>query len=188
MVGARRARVGVVDEVSALVLEVFGTPRPKGSYRAIAGKGSALGRAFLVPSDSDEARAALLAWKRAVAVSVPAFTKTLVDTALAVTIEFRLARPAGHFGARGNLKPSAPAFPRWKPDGDKLLRSTLDALKGVAFDDDARIVDMIACKRYADAKPVGATIVIAPMATDSPATSSPKLAAQNERQPSLMGV
>lgn len=37
-----------------------------------------------------------------------------------------------------------------KPDTDKLIRSTLDALTGVAYDDDSQVVNISACKIYDD--------------------------------------
>lgn len=170
------------------VLEVLGTPTPKGSYRAIiVGKRrppTCSCRAVLIPSGSDGSRKLLAHWKRAVQLAVPAFAPTPTDVPLVVTITFYLARPAAHYRANGQLKPSAPAFPRWKPDGDKLLRSTLDALNAISFDDDARIVDMNARKRYADGRPEGATIEIEEI---SPA-ALPQATAPDERQPSLMGV
>lgn len=37
-----------------------------------------------------------------------------------------------------------------KPDIDKLLRSTLDALTGVAYDDDSQVIDVSMSKVYDD--------------------------------------
>jgi Holliday junction resolvase RusA-like endonuclease len=48
--------------------------------------------------------------------------------------------------------------PEVKPDLDKLLRSTLDALvEAGAIEDDAKVVAVTACKIYSDA-PVGASL------------------------------
>jgi crossover junction endodeoxyribonuclease RusA len=41
-----------------------------------------------------------------------------------------------------------------KPDLDKLLRATLDALTGVVFHDDAQVVKVIAEKVYGDVEGV----------------------------------
>ena len=49
------------------------------------------------------------------------------------------------------------------PDVDKLARGCLDSLTGVAYADDALIVDLTVHKRYADCRPPGATIKIRPM-------------------------
>ena len=35
-----------------------------------------------------------------------------------------------------------------KPDVDKVLRATLDALTGIAYEDDAQVVDAHPVKRY----------------------------------------
>lgn len=64
-------------------------------------------------------------------------------------VDFYRVRPAGHYGKRG-LRPSAPAHPATRPDIDKLLRSILDALQGVAFADDSQVVELHAHKRFAD--------------------------------------
>jgi crossover junction endodeoxyribonuclease RusA len=83
--------------------------------------------------------------------------------ALAVSIAFRICRPAGHWGKgknAGMLAPSAPAFPRGKPDIDKLARSTLDSMTGILFDDDSRIVSLHLVKRYATVGQEGANIRI----------------------------
>jgi Holliday junction resolvase RusA-like endonuclease len=78
-----------------------------------------------------------------------------------VVVEFKLARPGGHWHpTKGGLKPSAPAAPRSKPDVDKLARTTLDALTGIAFDDDSRIVDLVTRKRYAEPGREGARITV----------------------------
>lgn len=67
-------------------------------------------------------------------------------------VTFSLGRPANHWGTGRNasaLKPSAPQYPTVAPDLDKLARAVGDALKGVAYADDAQIVDLTARKRYA---------------------------------------
>lgn len=69
---------------------------------------------------------------------------------LEVGVTCYLARPASHFSrSTGRLLPSAPEFPDVVPDVDKLLRAALDGLTGVAYVDDAQVVDAPLCKRYA---------------------------------------
>lgn len=147
-----------------MMLEVRGTPGPKGSSRALLIRG----RAINVPSGSDANRRAIKSWDVSVRTAAaqklgPITTPRYVAQALKVILVFRLARPGGHWGRRG-LKPSAPAVPRGKPDLDKLVRSTLDALIGSVIDDDARIVEVRASKIYAAPGNEGATIMIAPFA------------------------
>jgi Holliday junction resolvase RusA-like endonuclease len=77
----------------------------------------------------------------------------LRDCAVAVTLRFYTARPQGHYGTGRNagvLKDRAPARPAKRPDVDKWVRHTLDALTGVVYVDDGQIVQLLAEKRYAD--------------------------------------
>lgn len=127
--------------MNAIEFEVFGIPAPKGSSRAVA-RGR---RAFVVPSGSDANRKARVSWDNAVRdaareavgdIGSPVF----VQLPLIVSIVFRLKRPAGHWARNGGLKPSAPPRPHTKPDLSKILRATEDAMNGIVYDDDARIV------------------------------------------------
>ena len=140
--------------------EVLGTPAPKGSSRAIL----IAGRAVNVPGGSNVGRNKLRSWAREVGDAARAACGALrwpVYRAepVAVSIHFHLARPLGHFGKRG-LRPGAPAFPITKPDVDKLVRGTLDALTGILFDDDSRVVALEVRKFYAEPGKEGALIGI----------------------------
>jgi crossover junction endodeoxyribonuclease RusA len=110
-------------------------------------------------------RNALAAWKNAVqraaagAIADAALAGKDVqrpifkDTPVYVRIIFFLERPQGHYNAKGELKPWAIGMvPAVKPDKDKLERATLDALTGIIFDDDSRVVDGRTTKQYADAR------------------------------------
>lgn len=132
------------------------------------------GRARVIASGSTANQRALKSWDSAVreaaaqavgACDAPPF----VGVALRLEIEFRMARPAGHWGSgkhAGTLKPSAPRFPAVKPDSSKLLRATEDSLIGVVFDDDSRIVDTHIRKVYARPGEAGATIIVAAIDED----------------------
>lgn len=139
-------------------LDVLGIPAPKGSSRAIVrGK-----RAVLIPCSSDAGKRKMQTWTAVVAWKARLATHgkiAFVDAALTVSIVFRMPRPRGHYGARG-LFPSSPAFPATKPDVDKLARSTLDALTGIVWDDDSRIVVLSVAKVYAEPGREGASIVV----------------------------
>lgn len=66
-------------------------------------------------------------------------------------LDFFFIRPKHHFGTGRNagiVKESSPAFPT-RPDIDKLCRAVLDALTGVAFNDDAQVAVLRATKGYA---------------------------------------
>ncbi len=132
-----------------LSFNVLGTPAPKGSSRAILIKG----RAVNVPGGSNTNRTQLKSWD--VSVRAAAAFKLgkrdeplFLGKPLHVELQFRLQRPAGHWGTKG-LKPSAPIAPATKPDIDKLVRATLDSMNGLVFDDDSRIVRLLVTKTYA---------------------------------------
>lgn len=117
----------------ALVLTVYGTPAPQGSKNR-----NAAGALY-------ESSAAVKPWREAVKTSaldalhhdeawVP------LDCPVWLDLTFCLRRPKSHFGTgrnAGRLKAAAPPYPTGKPDLDKLVRSTQDALKdaGVVKDD-----------------------------------------------------
>lgn len=88
-------------------------------------------------------------------------------TAVAIRIAFIYRRPACHFGQtkgvpdRAKLRKDAPAFPvsvGEYGDADKLLRNVLDALTGIAYDDDAQVVQAIPRKVFGETE--GAMISI----------------------------
>ena len=131
-------------------LRVFvpGTPRPQGSMRAMVVGGKA--RMFNASHDT------LAQWRHSVtSASVDLWgDHPPFDGPVAVMVKFALPRP-----------PSIPRK-RWaptvKPDLDKLARAVLDALTGVAFTDDARVISLTAQKHYAEG-PIGAHITVMPL-------------------------
>jgi crossover junction endodeoxyribonuclease RusA len=113
-------------------LTVYGTPAPQGSKRHV-------GKGIMVES-SDKVKP----WREAVKAASWQAGQPIVplEGPLNVTVVFTLLKPA-----------SAPktkrTWPCKRPDLDKLLRSTLDALgdSGV-FRDDAQVVSVMASKVY----------------------------------------
>jgi crossover junction endodeoxyribonuclease RusA len=152
--------------MAAIVLEVLGTPGAKGSARAFVNK--LTGRAHVAPGGAKSTERKIKAWATAVrekALQVIGEREAPVFVGVPVTVEitFFLARPQGHWGKgknAGRLSPSAPLVPIARPDRDKLERATVDALTGIAFDDDSRIVDGAIRKRYASPGREGARITI----------------------------
>lgn len=148
-------------------IEVHGTPAPKGSARAML----VAGRARVIASGSTANQRALKSWDVALRVAAaeavgPRTAPPYVGVPLRLEIEFRMARPAGHWGKgrnAGKLTPSAPLYPAVKPDSSKLLRATEDSLIGIVFDDDSRIVDTRIRKVFAAPGQEGATITVASM-------------------------
>ena len=111
-------------------------PAPQGSKRHVGG-----GR--MVESCRE-----VKPWRLLVAQSAVAAGVRLLRGPVRLSVVFLFPRPAGHYRKDGSLRPSAPAHHAVKPDGDKLLRSTGDALSGVVIEDDARIVGCTWEKRY----------------------------------------
>jgi Holliday junction resolvase RusA-like endonuclease len=117
----------------ALMLTVYGTPGPQGSKNR-----NAAGALY-------ESSAKVKPWRDAVkSAALDVLHHDDAWAALACPVwldmQFSLRRPKHHYGTgknAGRLKPSAPHFPTGKPDLDKLVRSTQDALKdaGVLADD-----------------------------------------------------
>lgn len=66
-----------------------------------------------------------------------------------ILLVFYLARPNGDYLASGELRPGARVEPWTKPDLSKLTRALEDALTGMVWDDDSRIVRTVTEKRYA---------------------------------------
>ena len=147
---------GITTWQQVTTFRVIGMPRPGGSKKAFVNKFT--GRAQVVEDckaskdwRGDVKNAALLAWG----------DQELLDEPMRLTVTFLLPRPKGHFGTgrnAGTLKPAAALFPATKPDTTKLVRSTEDALTGVIWKDDSRIVDQTARKVYG-ARP-GAVITV----------------------------
>jgi len=143
-----------------LELHVLENPRPMGEVKAF----SIGGVARVVHARPKELRA----WQGAVtAEAVDAMGgRPPLDSPVQVTVTFFLTRPSGHTGKKG-LLPSAPRYPKSRPDLDHYIRSTLDALTlaGV-FRDDARVVRIVAAKAFCSTEHPrpGASIVVEEMA------------------------
>lgn len=132
---------------------VPGIPVPKGSLKAFV-----RGKFARVVEDNARTKP----WMSCVTHAAHAAGLRPEAGACAVGLVFYLPRPKGHFNAKGALRPSAPKYPEVKPDVDKLVRAMLDALKGVAFEDDARVVglDPAPWKYYATERGPGADVIV----------------------------
>lgn len=120
--------------------DVVGIPKPGGSKKAFYNK--KLGRALIVDACKKNKQ-----WRDTVADTAVANRCPTYGGALVIEVHFRMPRPKWHFGAKG-LRPSAPAHHTTKPDATKLLRSTEDALTGIAWRDDSQIVMQTVTKAY----------------------------------------
>ena len=140
---------------NSLTFVVFGLPAPQGSKRH-------MGNGIMVESSK-----AVSPWRQDVKHAALACIPHDWNTAspMVLSVVFRFKRPAGHIGKKG-LKPSAPQHCTSARTGDldKLLRSSCDALTGIAFDDDRQVVAINAQKRYCVGdEPQGALITLTPL-------------------------
>lgn len=139
---------------------VPGTPAPQGSKRYVGHRANRYG-----PDPTKrlpvlvESSAKVAPWRSVVAQVAALKCRGIDDGPVSVEVDFVLHRPKSlPRRIRHMIK---------KPDLDKLVRSTLDALSGVAYPDDNRVVRIVATKRYHldPLEQTGATIRVEP-ATD----------------------
>lgn len=129
-------------------LEVVALPAPQGSK-----KGFVVGKRAVIVDDN---KPTLRSWRAAVVETAEAFfadhpdEETIVDP-VAIRVEFRFPKPVTDRHRH---------LHKGKPDLDKLLRSTLDALTNAAvIRDDSLVCSVSAVKRYAQhGETVGASI------------------------------
>lgn len=122
-----------------MTVRVYGIPAPQGSKRHI-------GRGVMIESSKK-----VKPWREAVKwaiLCVP--TAKLIPGAVCMSVTFYLPRPkCARKGAEACKK----------PDLDKLLRSTLDAITDTGYiEDDSRVVCITASKEYAGDDGPGALI------------------------------
>lgn len=124
-----------------LVLTIDGPPRGKARPR-VTHAGHAYTPAETIAAE-DRVR---IAWKQAGSVRLP-------DGALALHVVVCHERPRGHYrrdGQRLNAEGRRHPLPTRKPDGDNALKLIADSLSGLAFRDDAQIVDWRLVARWDD--------------------------------------
>ncbi len=124
-----------------ITFTVAGTlPAPQGSKRHV-------GHGVLIESSPN-----VKPWRQAVsAAALDARRRHGIHEPLrspcTLSVVFLFPRPKGHYGTRG-IRPSAPRWKTTRPDLDKLIRSTADALTSVLLFDDSQMVSICASKRY----------------------------------------
>jgi Holliday junction resolvase RusA-like endonuclease len=181
--------------VSALVVDVVGTPAPQGSHRGFINPNT---QRVIITQDNKKTKP----WRQDVVAST---LNTIAARAAGwlrptgpvdVTITFRLPRIKGHYrtGKYAHLlRDNAPTHSSTKPDVDKLARATLDALTNAgAFGDDAQVARLLVEKTYAEpGQPTGATITIAPLIpvpAAQPGSVDPSPAGSTEGTPTAAGT
>lgn len=173
--------------MTEIAFSVAGRPATAGSKRAFPFKGKD-GRLHVAVSDSSGEkgkswRALLVDAARAVYGGPP------LDGPLVLDVRFRFERPKAHFRTVKKspdpiVRPNAPDFPAVKPDATKLLRALEDALTGVIWTDDARIVVQRVRKVYSLSPGVDVTVsaaVRAPSVVIAPAETTSSLADDTQR-------
>ena len=129
---------------------VQGTPRPSGSKSAGAFTDKE-GRTRTFVRDASGVKGKN--WRQDIrAEAIGAFEDTPpIEGPIQVRLEFLFSRPLHHYQAGKRERPlklDAPDYHTKAPDADKLSRSVLDALKGVAWKDDAQVARKLVIKRY----------------------------------------
>lgn len=120
-----------------LTLTVHGRPAPQGSKSHMGGGRMVESSKHVKPWRSDVRDAALAAL-----ADRPDWAP--LDRPLVVDMVFTTVRPRSHYRTGRNahlLRDTAPARPLSPPDLSKLARSTEDALTGLVWHDDARVVE-----------------------------------------------
>ncbi len=126
----------------AISLTIYGHPVPKARARTVRTKSGRTVSYTPAKTESweDSIRAQALQYR----------PEQLMDGPLALEATFYLLRPKS--------KPKRVKYPATKPDLDNLIKSVKDALEGIIYTNDSRIVDEVARKRYGDPPRVEITI------------------------------
>lgn len=137
--------------VSRVFFNAIGIPQQQGSMRAFVVRGRAV-----QTSDNKKLRP----WRNIVhdAAVMAVGDRGLFQGPVEVRAEFRMPRPQSSPKTRETL-------PDKTPDLDKLIRGLLDALSGVVFDDDKRVVSLNVTERYTDrdGEQPGVSVTIEPL-------------------------
>ena len=147
-----------------IILRIPGTPAPKGSSRAILRGGHAVN----VPSGSDTNKARLADWKADVSVAcwraVPGSVELADDKTGPVAVGCLFAFPMRKADVRKSGSPMlrAPLLLTVRPDVDKLVRSTLDAItsSGCIWRDDSQAIVLAARVYIPPGHPIESVVII----------------------------
>lgn len=135
----------------------YARPEPQGSMRGfvLPGKGGRKPRAILTSNNPrmkpyrQELTHSAMAEMRELKIPSPMAGK---HVPVAVVFDFYFARPASIPKKRKEMVV--------KPDLDKVVRASADALSGILYEDDAQIVDMRVRKHYGSPERVEITVMI----------------------------
>lgn len=131
MIGPRAVEAG--DSGVTVSFRVYGIPVPKARARTVKTK---TGKTITYTPDKTAD------WENSVrAQALEHRPEKLLDGPLGVGLVFHLPRPKSAKKRR---------FPHTRPDLDNLTKAVLDALRGVIYLDDSRIVSKYTVKVYSD--------------------------------------
>lgn len=145
----------------AVTFFVPGVPQPGGSKKGFAVRTKTGGTRIAIVEDAKHNAP----WRAVVSLAGSEAFPAPLTGPLAVSFSFAMPRPKSHYrtGIYDHLlKPGAPAGHTSKPDVTKLIRSTEDALKGIAWVDDSQIVSQSAGKMYTNDRRPGCWIMVRP--------------------------
>lgn len=125
----------------SMMLRVPGEPRGKGRHRSTVVKGQL--RNYPDPATTRAEALIREVWRKA---GEPRLTGPVTASVFGV-----LSRPVSHYRKNGELSAAGlrSPVPTKKPDVDNLLKLVLDALNGLAYGDDAHVLDARVAKRWA---------------------------------------
>lgn len=119
-----------------------GSPVPKGRPKLTTIGGMA--RAYTPAKTRNYESLVRLAAEQAMSGAAP------LDGALCVELVVHLPVPESWSQKKRQAALSGAVVPSKKPDLDNVVKAVLDGMNSVAFVDDARIVDLVARKRYSE--------------------------------------
>ena len=91
-------------------------------------------------------------WRETVAIVVGSAVSKPIEGPVELSLAFFFPRPKSHYGTGKNselVKASAPVHHAQKPDIDNVIKSTLDAMNGILYEDDKQVIRLRAEKRWA---------------------------------------
>lgn len=145
-----------------LTFFVNGVPMPKGSMNSFI---SPRTKKIVTLHGTKESRPRFATWNtdiKAAALTAlrPCGWSLVIDKPVEVFAAFYLPRPKSHYRKNGELNTNAVKWHAKKPDVDKLVRTVLDAIVGIAFYDDSQCARIVAQKTYSDQPGLGVTVRI----------------------------